>query len=61
MVILILGLAEGAVKLRQWLKYGYFGHYEALFTFDEDTGLRVLATNGKSRTISTNSLGFRGP
>ena len=61
MVILILGLAEGAVQLRQWLKYGHFGHYEDLFVVDEGTGLRVLAANAASRTININSQGFRGP
>lgn len=61
MVILILGLAEGAVQLRQWLKYGHFGHYADLFDIDERTGLRVLAASATSRNININSQGFRGP
>ena len=58
-IMLMLALAEGAVQLRQYLKSGYSGDISGLFR-DED-GLRVLIPGLNTRTISINSLGFRGP
>ena len=58
-IMLMLALAEGAVQLRQYFKSGYSGNISELLR-DED-GLRVLIPDVDSRTISINSLGFRGP
>ncbi len=60
-VIVMLGLAEGATRLRQWIKYGHFGHLNAVHTVDPETRLRVPAANARTGTIQINALGFRGP
>jgi lysophospholipase L1-like esterase len=60
-VFLMLALTEGAVRLRQWVKYGHAGQLDAIYTVDQETGLRVPVANASTRTISINSLGFRGP
>jgi lysophospholipase L1-like esterase len=58
-IVFLLGFSEGAVRLRQWLAYG---HSEKLGDLFEQQGdLRVLVPNASTRTISINSLGFRGP
>jgi len=58
-VFIMLGLAEGAVQLRQWLSQGYSGKFSDLF--EQQGDLRVLTPGAATRTISINSLGFRGP
>jgi len=58
-IALILGLAEGGVRLRQWLQTGNSGKLSDLFR--EEDGLRVLVPNARTRSISINPLGFRGP
>ena len=60
-VALMLVFAEGTIRIRQWVKYGYFGQIGDLWSVDHETGLRVLEANASTRTISVNSLGFRGP
>jgi lysophospholipase L1-like esterase len=60
-VVLMLALTEGAVRLRQWVKYGHFGQLDAIYAVDQETGLRVPVANASTRTISINSSGFRGP
>jgi len=61
LVVLMLAFAEGAIRIRQWVKYGHFGMLDSMYDIDHDTGLRVPATNASTRIISINSLGFRGP
>ncbi len=58
-IMLMLALAEGAVQLRQYFKSGYSGNISELFR--NENGLRVLVPGVNTRTISINSLGFRGP
>jgi lysophospholipase L1-like esterase len=58
---MLLGLAEGAMRLRQWLKYGHFSHLDTVYQIDPKTNLRVPVANAKTRSIDINSLGFRGP
>lgn len=58
-VALMLGLAEGAVQFRQWLSQGHSGKLSDLF--EQQGDLRVLIPGTTTRTISINSLGFRGP
>lgn len=60
-VFLILALTEGAIRLRQWVKYGHYGQLDTIYAVDQETGLRVPVANASTRTISINSLGFRGP
>jgi lysophospholipase L1-like esterase len=60
-VVLMLLAAEGAVRLRQKLKYGTVTTLEEYYTVDESIGLRVPIANFSSGRISINSLGFRGP
>lgn len=59
MIVVMLGLAEGTVRLRQWLAEGHSGKLSDLFAQQGD--LRVLLPDARTRTISVNSLGFRGP
>lgn len=58
-IVIMLGLAEGAVQFRQWLSQGHSGKITDLF--EQQGDLRVLIPNAATRTISINSLGFRGP
>jgi lysophospholipase L1-like esterase len=59
--LLLLLLAEGAVRARQWLKYGTATGHEDLYLVDPTLNLRVLRPNARTGTISINGLGFRGP
>lgn len=54
-------LAEGAVRFRQWLKYGFLWGIEQTYEVDRKTGLRVLVPGTELGSIKINSLGFRGP
>ena len=58
---LVCALAEGAARLRQWLKYGTPGSYAAMYRTDDTIGLRVLKAGYHSGAVSINSAGFRGP
>jgi len=58
-IVIMLLLAEGAVRVRQWLVTGNAGDITDLFEQQDD--LRVLIAGASTRTISINSLGFRGP
>jgi len=58
-VVLLLGV-EGAVRARQWMKYGTTGQiYE--FVLDPASGLMIPIPGRRTATMSINSLGFRGP
>jgi len=58
-VLVMLALVEGSVRLRQWFANGYSGQVADMLELQD--GLRVLRPNFTTRTISINSLGFRGP
>lgn len=58
---LLFAAAEGAVRLRQWLRHGAAGNFDSLYVVDTATGLRVPRAGGKLAGISINSRGFRGP
>jgi lysophospholipase L1-like esterase len=60
-VVLMLTLAEGTVRVRQWVKYGHFSHLDDIYAMDQETGLRVPRSGASTGTIHINSLGFRGP
>lgn len=60
-VLLAFLIAEAAVRIRQYMKYG--SARGALFetAIDSRTGLPVPVANQVTGTIRINSLGFRGP
>ena len=60
-IVLSLLLAEGAVRLRQTIKYGSAATLEDFYRIDQGTGLRIPVANLSDGRISVNSLGFRGP
>lgn len=59
-LFLLLATAEGAVRLRAYLKYGYVWESNNYVT-DEATGLYIPVPNSKIGEININSAGFRGP
>ena len=58
---LVLALAEGAVRVRQWHNTGAFVSMASMYKVDKSINLRVLTPGFRSDRISINSLGFRGP
>lgn len=60
-VALMFACAEGALRVRQAMKYGSALSVDDLYRVDERIGLRVPIANLDTGRISTNSLGFRGP
>jgi lysophospholipase L1-like esterase len=60
-VAVMLLVAEGAVRVRQALKYGSAETVEDLYTVDKDSKLRVPIAGKSSGPITINRLGFRGP
>lgn len=54
-------LAEGAVRIRQYFKYGSLHKELYQSRIDPASGLTVLLASQKTGTIQVNSLGFRGP
>jgi len=52
--------AELAMRLRQYWRYGAFGPIHD-FVLDEQAGIFVPEAGRRTRTISINSQGFRGP
>ena len=61
LVVGMLVIAEGAVRVRQYVKYGVTADFNEFYMTDEKTGLRVLVAGKSTQRISINSLGFRGP
>jgi lysophospholipase L1-like esterase len=60
-IVLLFLVAEGAIRVRQALKYGAATTVEDLYTVDPRSGLRVpIAGSHYSGRITVNSLGFRG-
>ena len=61
-ITVLFALAEGAVRVRAWLKHGEPAvRVEDLYRYDERVGLRLPTAGYKSSRLTTNSLGFRGP
>ncbi len=58
---LLLAAAEGAVRVRQWLRHGAAASLDSLYVVDPASGLRVPRANARLGKISINSRGFRGP
>lgn len=57
----VFAMAEGAVRLRQWVKTGTASSYTEMYRTDQAIGLRVLNPGFETAAISINSAGFRGP
>jgi len=51
---------EGAVRARQWLRYGTLGRIHE-FVLDPESDLWTPPPGRVTETLSINSLGFRGP
>ena len=60
-IVMLMLLAEGGVRLRQWLKHGQASSVDALLQQDPVSGLRVPRPGVHGGRIHINSLGFRGP
>lgn len=60
LIVVLLGLAEVAVRVRQSIKYGHFDTLDHIFEVDRSTGLRVPRANARIGTVTVNSRGFRG-
>lgn len=60
-ILFILLAAEGAIRIRQTLKYGSTESIEDYWVIEPKSGLRVPRASFSSGRISINSLGFRGP
>lgn len=61
-LILMILLAEGAVRFRQWMLYGSFFHLGSVLEETSDERLKKTPKPGfETRTVKINSLGFRGP
>jgi lysophospholipase L1-like esterase len=60
LVALLFLLAEGAVRMRQYLKYGHTSGLNDLYQKD-GSGLRVPRAGASIGPIRINGLGFRGP
>jgi len=60
-IVVIVAVAEGLVRARQWAKYGAFASYDSLYRVEESIPLRVLVPGARVGNITINSSGFRGP
>lgn len=61
LLVVLVGAAEVAVRIRQSIKYGYAGSLDQVYEVDARTGLRVPKAGASFGPIMINSLGFRGP
>lgn len=59
-IIALMFIAEGLARVRQYIKYGAFGHINEL-VIDAKSGLPVPIKGNNTANIKINSLGFRGP
>ncbi len=59
--VLALLFVEAAARIRQWFKYGSAGNTVYSTTVDPASGLEIPTPGHRTRTISINSRGFRGP
>lgn len=61
-ILLLVLLAEGGIRLRQWVKHGQSGTVNSMLVEDSATGLNVPRPGSHNGgRILINSLGFRGP
>lgn len=60
-VFLLVLLAEGGVRLRQWLRHGQAGTVNSMLAPDPASGLDIPRPGVHNGKIGINALGFRGP
>ena len=60
-VLVALLLLEGAVRVRQWLRYGTSKAEAVELVTDPATGLRIAKPNMDNGHVRTDSRGFRNP
>jgi lysophospholipase L1-like esterase len=60
-IFLLVLLAEGGVRLRQWLRHGQTGTVNSMLVPDPASGLEVPRPGVHSGKIHINSQGFRSP
>jgi lysophospholipase L1-like esterase len=60
-ILLLVALAEGTVRARQWLRHGSASGHDALYTHDAAARLRVLRPGAQQAGVTINAHGFRGP
>jgi GDSL-like lipase/acylhydrolase family protein len=60
-VLVALLLLEGAVRVRQWMRYGTTKADAVELVTDPSTGLRIARPHMDTGRVQTNSLGFRSP
>src|SRR5512143_2051214 len=60
-LLVALLLLEGAVRVRQWMRYGTTQADAVELVTDPATGLRIARPHMDTGRIQTNSLGFRSP
>lgn len=60
-VTLLALLAEGSIRMLQWLRHGTAGTVESLYATDPALNLRIPRPGASTPTIQINSMGFRGP
>jgi lysophospholipase L1-like esterase len=58
---MLAALAEGAVRVRAWVKYGNFKRVEDTYVFDAVSNLRIPRPGWTNGRIVINSQGFRSP
>ncbi len=60
-LVIMLLLGEGAIRLRQWIKYDHWSSLEEMYFYDPTLNLRVLVPGKTIGNIAINNSGFRGP
>jgi len=60
-VTLLALLAEGSIRMLQWMRHGTASTVESLYTVDPALNLRIPTPGASTQTIHINSMGFRGP
>lgn len=59
-IVMLFLAAEGITRARQYIKYGTATVSNNLY-YDEESGLSIPVPNSRTKSVSINSLGFRGP
>jgi len=61
MSVMLFGLAEGGLRIRHRIKFGFNWGIEDTYSVDGRSGLRIATPGGVFGGIRINSMGFRGP
>lgn len=60
-IALLIGAAEVAVRVRQYVKHGSSASFDEMYEIDPRTKLKIPRAGADSGRIKINSLGFRSP